>query len=1467
MLQFAGSCRVASFFRLMTIACVLSGASNAHAQSKPIKALFLGDNGHHKPRERAEQLMPVLAKVGIDVTYTEKLDDLNEQNLAKYDCLIIYANQTRISPEQEAALLSYVENGKGLVPLHCASYCFLNSPKYIALVGAQFRRHGTGVFRTTSAGADHPLMKGYSEFESWDETYVHHLHNEKDRIVLSYRTEGDNKEPWTWVRTQGKGRVFYTAWGHDERTWGHAGFQNLVERGIRWSVGADLSVVAAFNGDGSSDNSVTAAAVTAPKMTEPRKDVKPFEYVEAKVAFYPPNSRGSNGGGSWNKMQLPVDPAESQKHYVTPVDFKLELFVAEPNIGKPITMNWDERGRLWIAETVDYPNELQPEGSGRDRIRICEDTDGDGKADRFTVFAEKLSIPTSMTFANGGVIVHQAPHTLFLKDTNGDDKADVRQELFTGWGTRDTHAGPNNLQYGLDNWIWGMVGYSGFRGSVGGEQLTFSQGFYRFKPDGSKLEFLRSTNNNTWGIGFSEEGLVFGSTANRNPSVYLPIPNRYYERVRGWSASQLGTIADTHLFHAYGDKVRQVDHHGGYTAAAGHALYTARAYPKMYWNRLAFVTEPTGHLVGTFVLNRDGTDFKSTNPFNLVASDDEWAAPIMAEVGPDGHVWIIDWYNYIVQHNPTPVGFQTGRGAAYETDLRDKKHGRIYRIVYTKAAAAKTPDLKNATPQELVATLAHDNLFWRKHAQRLLVERKQGDTVPALIDLVNDPRVDEIGLNAGAIHALWTLHGLGVLAGNDAKPQTMAAVVKALAHKSAGVRRNAVAVLPRTKESTDAILAAKLLDDGDPQVRLATLLALSEMPANIGAAAAIAACVNKAENATDRWLPDAAISAAAAHDVHFLTALAASKTPVSTRAPGIAAIVAEHYSRGNPQDTVGPLLVALAGADRAIADVIVAGLTKGWPKNQPAKLDAGVEQAVVGLLKTLSPGAQGQLINLAASWGSKAFEKNSAEIAASLLAAASDEKQGDAARVASARQLVEFRADDAATAGQLLDLVSPRTPPTVAAGLIDALGSSRASGVGPALIDRLGSLTPAARGQALTVLLGRPEWTRALLTKIEEGQAQLADLSLEQKQSLAAHPDRRLAGRARQLMERGGALPSADRQKVLDELMPLVSRAGNVEQGKAVFKTQCAKCHTHSGEGSKIGPDLTGMAVHPKAELLTQIIDPSRSVEGNYRVYAVATKDGRVLNGLLASETKTSVELFDVEGKQHAVQREDIEELVASTKSLMPEGFEKQLKPDDVVNLLEFLAARGKYLPLPLNKVATVVTTKGMFHEGDNGPDRLVFSDWGPKTSNGIPFQLIDPRGKSVPNGILLNGPQGTLPPKMPRSVKVPCNSSAKAIHLLSGISGWGYPASGRGSVSMIVRLHYKDGKTEDHPLKNGEHFADYIRHIDVPNSQFAFLLNGQQLRYLAVEPLRDEIITEVEFVKGDDRTAPIVMAATVEGR
>jgi uncharacterized protein len=1430
-------------------------------EPKRLKVLFLGDNGHHQPAVRYRQLEPVFAKRGIDLVYTENNDILADKALAGYDALMIYSNSTKITPAQEKGLLEYVESGKGFVPLHCASYCFLNSPKYIELVGAQFQKHDVGTFTTVNAAPDHPIMKGFKPFESWDETYVHTKHNDKDRTVLEYREERGAKEPWTWVRTQGKGRVFYTAWGHDQRTWGHPGFQELVERGLRWSVGQDPTIVKRGAGE---TPAVARATFPVPEMTPKRKDVKPFEYDEVGAKI--PNYRPRGGQGEpLTKMQRPLEAEESQKHIVVPKGFKAELFVTEKELGgKPICMTWDERGRLWAALTMDYPNELNPPTKGRDKIVVCEDTDGDGKADRVTVFAEGLSIPTSITFHNGGIIVFDATQTVFLKDTKGTGKADVRQVLFGTWNQRDTHGGPSNMQYGLDNWIWAMQGYNDSRLIVGGEEVRFRQGFCRFKPDASKMEFIRSTNNNTWGFGMSEEGIIFGSTANGNPSEYMPIPNRYYEGVRGWAPQLvLRGIADSFMFKAITEHVRQVDYHGGYTAAAGHALYTARTYPKEYWNRTAFVTEPTGHLVGTFVLRPEGSNFKSSNPFNLMASDDEWTAPIMAEVGPDGNVWVIDWYNFIVQHNPTPQGFKTGKGAAYENDLRDKSHGRIYRIVHDNVQDKKSFSLGDPTPEKLVAALTNDNLFWRRHAQRLLVERGKTDVLPALFALVGDPKVDEIGLNVGAIHALWTIHGLGTL--NGSNPEATAVAVAALKHPSAGVRRNAVQVLPMNEAAVEAILAAGLVRDPDAQVRLMSLLALADRPATDAAGKAIVEAMGRPENATDKWIPDAATAAAAKNSVGFLKAIAGAMKPTDNLLT-LTGIVAEHYARNAPVDTVASVLSALAAGDPSSADAVVRGFAKGWPTAKRPTVDDKLDQDLATLAGRLSPSRRGALVRLAAGWGSKQLTKAGAEVVKALQATLVNEKASSADRVAAAAELIGYQPADTAVATTILEQINPQAAPELANGLLLALKAGEAADTPKLIIERLPGLTPMARSTGIGVLLTRADWTRQLLASIGAGKVQLTDLALDQRQALADHSDPAVRKEALALLKRGGALPNADRQKVIDEFITVTKEKGDPKVGKEVFQKQCSKCHTHSGEGTNIGPDLTGMAVHPKDELLVAILDPSRSVEGNFRLYKINTKAGKSLQGMLAGESRTAVELIDTEGKKQTVLREDIDELIGSNKSLMPDGFEKQVSRKDIVDLLEFLTTRGKYLPLPLNKVATAVSTKGMFFDEASVQERLVLPDWKPRVVEGVPFVLVDPQGDKAPNVILLNGPQGSLPPKMPKVVSLPCNAPAKAIHLLSGISGWGFSYSEKGSVSMIVRIHYAGGKTEDHPLKNGEQFADYIRRVDVPGSKFAFLAQGrQQVRYLKVEPKEKEKIERIELVKGPDGTAPLVVAVTLE--
>lgn len=829
-------------YRLIIIAiALLSSACGTHdEQPRRVEILFLGHNAKNHDSERLAQILSqAYFNQGINFQYTVDPDDINPGNLAKYDALLLYANHDSITAEQEKTLLDFVSAGGGFIPLHSASYCFRNSDKVIDLIGGQFMSHGADSFSTVTIKPDHPIMAGLEPFTTWDETYVHTKLSPSIE-VLAVRVDGEHREPYTWIREYGKGRVFYTAFGHDHRTFGNPGFQELVLRGIRWAIGDRVE-------------SLRVQFATASQ-----------EYIDAVLPNYEQRDPPP-------KFQLPLPPEASMTLMQVPPGFEVQLFAAEPDIAKPITMAWDERGRLWIAESVDYPNTVKEFGKGTDRIKILEDSDGDGKADKFTVFADSLNIPTGMVFSNAGLIVAQAPNLLFLQDTNGDDRADVREAIMTGWGTFDTHAGPSNLKYGFDNQIWGVTGYSGFDGTVGDEYFKFAQGLYKFKPDGSSLTFLGATSNNTWGLGFTEENDVFISTANNEHSSFFGIPTKQLQKAGMFTERSFEKIDSHYSIHPVSKNVRQVDIQGGFTAAVGHNFYTARTYPSEYWNRIAFIGEPTGRLIHKHVIERSGSGFKEVGDgWNFFASSDEWVGPVHVETGPDGNVWFLDWYNFIIQHNPTPPGYDTGAGNAYEDSLRDKTRGRIYRLVHKSGSPSKTYDLTNPSDSRLIEALRSDNMFWRMTAQRLIVERGDVSIVPRLRQIASEKTADKAGIQPQAIHALWALHGLRAYEGGD--DESMRLLSHSLKHPSPGVRRAAVQMYPRSDSMVATFAESNLFGDTDLRVRLAATLALSEIGASSLAGEILYKMTADTSNLKDQWVVKAIQIASNGHWDGFVKA-------------------------------------------------------------------------------------------------------------------------------------------------------------------------------------------------------------------------------------------------------------------------------------------------------------------------------------------------------------------------------------------------------------------------------------------------------------------------------------------------------------------------------------------------------------------------------------------------------------------
>ncbi|HEY0968351.1 MAG TPA: PVC-type heme-binding CxxCH protein [Opitutaceae bacterium] len=867
------------------------------ADARRLEVLFLGSptasHAAHDPITRYRMLKKATGTSGINLTYSESLEEaLTPAFLAQFDAVLLYANWPRIEPAQERALISYIESGRGFIPVHSASACFGNSDAFIALVGARFQRHGGEVFTPATVLPDHPTMQGLAPLEAWDETYLHDRQG-GDRTVLQVRKHPAGEEPWTWVRTQGSGRVFYTASGHDERVWDLPAFHQLLIKGITWAAGPEASG--------------RLTRLQLPVLKE--QDVIMPGYLRKQPI---------------TKAQMPLSPAESAKMIQVPLGFEVSLFAAEPEIVNPIYIGWDHRGRAYVIETIDYPNNLQAGNVGHDRIKIAEDTNGDGRADKFTVFAEGLSIPTSLVFVNGGVLTTNGTQLLFLKDTDGDDKADVRQVLVEGFKMHDTHASVSNLRYGYDNWIYATIGYSGFAGEVGGAKLEFAQGLFRFTPDGKKMEYLQPTTNNTWGLGFMEDFAILGSTANGNPSWVYTLPQERY-RAFGINQPRTPRADDNPFYYPSSMDIRQVDVHGKYTAGAGHAFYTARRFPADYQNKVAFVTEPTGKLVGSFDVAPAGTIYTARQrPNNIFNSADAWSSPVTADVGPDGALWIADWYNLIIQHNPTPtaassgVDAQNGRGNAYQTALRDTEHGRIWRVYPKGSANDAIPALDPARPETLVAGLSHTNQLWRLHAQRLLVE---GGHRSAAADL---RRTVQAG-GVGAVHALQALAGLGTV---DAELLTVA-----WRSDDAGLRRAGRELAARDNPAflrQQVMTGTGPLTAANPRELIELLGAVSRLEASpeLGLRIFATGVAQEAALVKDTVLADAWQLAARAHAAGVIDAALAANLPFKQADQSLAGQVLPvvAWYAGTAPDRRAAVLASARGQSNAFAAYVAGGL-------------------------------------------------------------------------------------------------------------------------------------------------------------------------------------------------------------------------------------------------------------------------------------------------------------------------------------------------------------------------------------------------------------------------------------------------------------------------------------------------------------------------------------------------------------
>jgi putative membrane-bound dehydrogenase-like protein len=914
--------------------------------------------------------------------------------------------------------------------------------------------------------------------------------------------------------------------------------------------------------------------------------------------------------------------------------FAVELVACEPLVNDPIALDWGADGRLWVVEMGDYPLGVDGKGKPGGVVRFLEDNNGDGVYDKQTTFLDGLPFPTGLLPWKNGVIVAAAPDIFYAEDKDGDGKADYREVLFTGFTEGNQQHRINGFELGLDGWLYGANGDSGgnVRSLKTGKTVNIQGRDFRFKPDSGEFETESGQtqygrHRDDWGNWFGNSNPTWGwhfvlaeSDLKRNPYYAPPDPRHPLE-------------PDTRLHPASRTLARFND-----PEAAGHV--TSANSPTPYRDELfgphfatsLFVSEPVHNLVHRMVLEPDGASYRGVRPpveadREFLASTDHWFRPTQLKTGPDGALWVADMYRAVIEHPEwIPADVQK------KLDLRaGAQEGRIYRVYPVDRKPRRIERLDRLDTAGLVAALESPSGWRRDTAGRLLLHKNDRSAIGPLRDLIRTTRRPKT-----RAQATWLLSLLGGL--------DEATALLALADRHPQVRRNVIkASEPMLK--TSPRLAEAVLDrvnDPDPHVRLQLALTLGDW-SDPRAARALAQILRR--NPEDPWIRAGVLSSAVPH---------------------VATLLVEFFRAGGempPPEVIGPLL-ALAGSTldrRGIETVIQAVAT---PAGQGGSYARWQFAALRALLEASSRSAHP--IELTR-------ERELSKLLDAARRVARDDSAREADRVVAALLLRFSAATRAEDRGLLLDLLTPRVPISVQQTAVAALGRLAAPELPELLLRGWKTYSPAIRSAVVDILLSRKNWALSLLLSIEKARVAPGEIAPAQRSSLLAHRDSEIKERARALF----ADQARSRQNVIDSFKPALGLKGDPSAGKAVYRRVCATCHRLGDLGVDVGPNLEALKQKDPEALLIAILDPNRAFESRYASFSVGTTDGRVLTGLIASETASAVTLRRQEGKEDVVLRRDIEEIAASGQSLMPEGLEKDLNRRDVADLIALLEGLG----------------------------------------------------------------------------------------------------------------------------------------------------------------------------------------------
>jgi len=931
----------------------------------------------------------------------------------------------------------------------------------------------------------------------------------------------------------------------------------------------------------------------------------------------------------------PLSPTDEKATFrLIDPDLRIELVASEPEIASPVAVAWDEDGRLFVVEMTDYPA-----GPKSGKVRMLVDRDGDGRCEVASTFADGLNFPNGVLPWNGGVLVTAAPDILFLKDTDGDGVADERRVVLTGFVEGNQQLRVNGLTWGADNWVYAANGRSDGvvrrPGDPDAKAVPLNRHDFRFRPETGEIQVVS---------GFSQFGLPRDDWGRRFPS-WNTIPIRHAvieERVlsRNKYLAESASVASI-LDPADGGRVFPISPTQTTFNRESTAYFNATCGPTIYRGGMlgdayrgnAFICESLTNLVQRRILEQRGPTFlarRAEADREFLASTDPCFRPVNTTTGPDGALYVVDFYREMVEH-PQFVPEELRKSVDFR---RWNNRGRLWRIANKDAKLVAGPTLGKAPTAVLVASLEDVNAWRRDTAQRLIVERHDKTAAPALVALANSGATP-----LSRAHALWTLDGLGAL--DDA------VLALALSHDpDAGVREAAA----KLAGGRPGLIAALIKAAGDPEIRVRFQAAIALGDLDDGRAAGALAKI-AASDADDEWVRLAVLSGLGEKAEAFLNALLDDHPDwLASTTPGQARLLASTASilgaRNRPDELRGladrlasdPGVASIAGRI-ALLDGLSDGLSRAG-RPLPTLLKEGPAEAFKGIAGLLD---------------------RAAKVVESPEASPADRAQALA---------LLSRSRPEACASAIPGLLAPGQPDAVqsaAARAVAEVGSPELAGK---ILEQWGSLPTRVRRDVLSALTTSAPLADQLVTAIEDEGVAITELSPADRDALRLTPVAALRARIEKLLAKSAP---ADRGVVVKKFQTALDLKGDVARGGELFAKNCQTCHQRQGKGNKVGPDLSGVAGRPPSALLKDILDPNADVSPDFATFLVVTKRGQTFSGLLAEETASSLKLRAAEGVEQSILRSEIEALRPSGRTLMPEGLEEALTPQALADLIAFL--------------------------------------------------------------------------------------------------------------------------------------------------------------------------------------------------